>query len=122
MRAARRLSTSTTRQSGSGRASADTGSCTTSSRRTIGRCSPRTATSEGWFTIVLAGLHIVGIRQFTTFYMRWRVRALSYLMLLEDPYPPFGDAATRKLGCERLHRMPVTATDATLRPPNSSVA
>jgi hypothetical protein len=45
-----------------------------------------------WFTIVLAGVHIIGIRQFTTFYMRWRVRALSYLMLLEDPYPPFGDA------------------------------
>jgi hypothetical protein len=24
--------------------------------------------------------------------MRWRVRALAYLMLLEDAYPPFGDA------------------------------
>jgi Domain of unknown function (DUF4389) len=45
-----------------------------------------------WFTIVIAGAHLIGIRQFTTFYMRWRVRALSYLMLLEDPYPPFGDA------------------------------
>jgi hypothetical protein len=45
-----------------------------------------------WFTIVFAGLHIIGIRQFSTFYLRWRVRALSYLMLLEDPYPPFGDA------------------------------
>jgi len=46
-----------------------------------------------WFTLVFAGKHIVGIRQFTTFYMRWRVRALAYLMLLEDAYPPFGDAA-----------------------------
>src|SRR5688572_15347805 len=45
-----------------------------------------------WFTIVFTGVHIVGIRQFTTFYMRWRVRALAYLMLLEDAYPPFGDA------------------------------
>jgi hypothetical protein len=45
-----------------------------------------------WFTLVFAGSHIVDIRQFTHFYMRWRVRALSYLMLLEDPYPPFGDA------------------------------
>jgi hypothetical protein len=45
-----------------------------------------------WFTLVLAGTHIVGIRQFTAFYLRWRVRAISYLMLLEDPYPPFGDA------------------------------
>jgi hypothetical protein len=45
-----------------------------------------------WFTIVLAGTHIIGIRQFTSFYLRWRVRALAYLMLLEDTYPPFGDA------------------------------
>lgn len=45
-----------------------------------------------WFTIVIAGAHIVGIRQFTAFYLRWRVRATSYLMLLEDAYPPFGDA------------------------------
>jgi hypothetical protein len=44
-----------------------------------------------WFTIVIGGTHIVGIRQFTSFYMRWRVRALAYLMLLEDVYPPFGD-------------------------------
>jgi uncharacterized protein DUF4389 len=45
-----------------------------------------------WFTLVIAGNHIVGIRQFTQFYLRWRVRALAYLMLLLDPYPPFGDA------------------------------
>jgi hypothetical protein len=45
-----------------------------------------------WFTIVFAGTHIPGIRQFTSFYLRWRVRALAYLMLLEDGYPPFGDA------------------------------
>ena len=44
-----------------------------------------------WFTIVIGGTHIAGIRQFTSFYMRWRVRALAYLMLLEDAYPPFGD-------------------------------
>src|ERR1700675_3006810 len=45
-----------------------------------------------WFTIVISGQHIVGIRQFTNFYLRWRVRAVAYLMLLEDQYPPFGDA------------------------------
>jgi hypothetical protein len=45
-----------------------------------------------WFTIVIGGAHITGIRQFTTFYMRWRLRAVAYFMLLEDPYPPFGDA------------------------------
>ena len=44
-----------------------------------------------WFTIVFAGTHILGIRQFTSFYLRWRVRALAYFMLLEDAYPPFGD-------------------------------
>jgi hypothetical protein len=45
-----------------------------------------------WFTIVFTGQHIIGIRQFTMFYLRWRARALAYLMLLEDPYPPFGEA------------------------------
>jgi hypothetical protein len=45
-----------------------------------------------WFTIVIGGNHIPAIRQFTTFYLRWRTRALAYLMLLEDAYPPFGDA------------------------------
>ena len=44
-----------------------------------------------WFTIVIAGTHIAGIRRFTSFYMRWRVRAIAYFMLLEDQYPPFGD-------------------------------
>jgi hypothetical protein len=46
-----------------------------------------------WFTILIGHQHIPAIRQFTTFYMRWRVRALAYLMLLRDEYPPFGDAA-----------------------------
>ena len=45
-----------------------------------------------WFSIVFTGRHIVGIRQFTSFYLRWRVRVLAYFMLLEDAYPPFGDA------------------------------
>jgi hypothetical protein len=46
-----------------------------------------------WFTIVIAGNQGSGIRQFTLFFLRWRVRALAYLMLLEDQYPPFGDLA-----------------------------
>jgi hypothetical protein len=45
-----------------------------------------------WFTLVFAGSHIIGIRQFTSYYLRWRVRAIAYFMLLEDVYPPFGDA------------------------------
>ena len=44
-----------------------------------------------WFTILFTGTHLDGIRQFTALYLRWRTRALAYLMLLEDPYPPFGD-------------------------------
>jgi hypothetical protein len=45
-----------------------------------------------WFTLLFGRVHLAGIRQFSTFYLRWRVRALAYLMLLEDVYPPFGDA------------------------------
>ncbi len=44
-----------------------------------------------WFTILFAGTQVGGIRQFTAFYLRWRVRAIAYFMLLEDAYPPFGD-------------------------------
>jgi len=44
-----------------------------------------------WFTILIAGEHYTAIRRYTHFYLRWRVRALAYLMLLTDRYPPFGD-------------------------------
>jgi Domain of unknown function (DUF4389) len=46
-----------------------------------------------WFAIVIGGRNIPAIRQYTVFYLRWRVRALAYLMLLQDAYPPFGDDA-----------------------------
>lgn len=46
-----------------------------------------------WFTILFAGSHLPGIRQFTQYYLRWRTRALAYVMLLTDAYPPFGDGA-----------------------------
>jgi hypothetical protein len=45
-----------------------------------------------WFTLVVAGSHIIGVRQFTSYYLRWRVRGIAYFMLLQDAYPPFGDA------------------------------
>jgi hypothetical protein len=45
-----------------------------------------------WFTILFTGEHMAGIRQFTLFFLRWKTRATAYLMLLTDPYPPFGDA------------------------------
>jgi len=44
-----------------------------------------------WFTIVLSGEHVAGIREFTKFVLRWRTRSIAYSMLLVDEYPPFGD-------------------------------
>ncbi len=44
-----------------------------------------------WFTIVLSGHHVEGIRELTRFILRWRTRAIAYSMLLVDDYPPFGD-------------------------------
>ncbi len=44
-----------------------------------------------WFTIIISSEHYTPIRRYTHFYLRWRVRSLAYLMLLADPYPPFGD-------------------------------
>ena len=44
-----------------------------------------------WFTIVISGQHLPGLRQFTMYYLRWRTRAIAYLALLEDTYPPFGE-------------------------------
>src|SRR5262245_47049226 len=44
-----------------------------------------------WFTLLITGEHIRGIRDFTMYYLRWRVRAVAYMALFVDPYPPFGD-------------------------------
>ncbi|MGE5246475.1 MAG: DUF4389 domain-containing protein [Betaproteobacteria bacterium] len=44
-----------------------------------------------WFTILIKGEHLAGIRQFTLYFLRWKTRFIAYLMLLVDPYPPFGD-------------------------------
>lgn len=44
-----------------------------------------------WFTILINGEHIKGIRDFSLYYLRWRARALAYMALFVDPYPPFGD-------------------------------
>lgn len=46
-----------------------------------------------WFSILITGTHIAGIRQFTMFYLRWRVRSSAYYALLADQYPPFGEGA-----------------------------
>src|ERR1700674_1165147 len=35
-----------------------------------------------WFTIVISGKHLIGIRQFTNFYLRWRGGGGAYFMVV----------------------------------------
>jgi hypothetical protein len=44
-----------------------------------------------WFAILITREHPDGLWKLAAFYLRWRVRAGAYLMLLRDEYPPFGD-------------------------------
>jgi hypothetical protein len=44
-----------------------------------------------WFAIVFTGNQPKGLWNLGAFYLRWRVRAVSYIALLTDKYPPFGD-------------------------------
>lgn len=44
-----------------------------------------------WFAIVFGSRYPDGLWTLATFYMKWRVRAVAYLTLLRDEYPPFGD-------------------------------
>jgi len=44
-----------------------------------------------WFAIVITGSQPDGLWSLVAFYMRWRVRAVAYVALLRDEYPPFGD-------------------------------
>jgi len=46
-----------------------------------------------WFAIVFAGRHPEGLWKLTVFYLGWRVRAVAYMTLLRDEYPPFGEGA-----------------------------
>jgi hypothetical protein len=46
-----------------------------------------------WFAILLTGRHPHGLRELCAFYLRWRVRAVAYMTLLRDEYPPFGDGS-----------------------------
>ncbi len=45
-----------------------------------------------WFAIVFGARYPEGLWSLAAFYLRWRVRALAYMTLLRDEYPPFGDA------------------------------
>jgi hypothetical protein len=44
-----------------------------------------------WVALVFAARHPDGLWKFTSFYLRWRVKAIAYMTLLRDEYPPFGD-------------------------------
>jgi hypothetical protein len=44
-----------------------------------------------WFAIVFTGKFPRGLWDLSHMYMRWRARAIVYMALLRDEYPPFGD-------------------------------
>lgn len=46
-----------------------------------------------WFAILFARTHPRGLWDFARFFMSWRARAMAYVALLRDDYPPFGDGA-----------------------------
>jgi hypothetical protein len=46
-----------------------------------------------WFAIVFGGRYPAGLWRLAVYYLRWRVRAVAYITLLRDEYPPFGDDA-----------------------------
>lgn len=48
-----------------------------------------------WFAVLFTGVHPEGLWGLAAFYLRWRVRAVAYLTLLRDEYPPFGDGPYR---------------------------
>jgi hypothetical protein len=44
-----------------------------------------------WFSLLIGGADLKGVRDFQLYYLRWRTRALAYMALFADAYPPFGD-------------------------------
>ncbi|HZS58500.1 MAG TPA: DUF4389 domain-containing protein [Gemmatimonadaceae bacterium] len=44
-----------------------------------------------WFAIVFTGRAPQGLWDLAAYYLHWRARAMAYLALLRDEYPPFGD-------------------------------
>lgn len=44
-----------------------------------------------WFAILFTGRYPDGLWNLAAFYLRWRVRAIAYMTLLRDEYPPFGE-------------------------------
>ena len=46
-----------------------------------------------WVTLLVSRRHLDEIRAFSLLYLRWRLRAVAYMGLLRDEFPPFGDGA-----------------------------
>lgn len=44
-----------------------------------------------WFAILFTGRHPEGLWKLGSYYLRWRTRAIAYMALLRDEYPPFGE-------------------------------
>jgi hypothetical protein len=44
-----------------------------------------------WFAIIVTARHPDALWKLAAYYLRWRTRAIAYLTLLRDEYPPFGD-------------------------------
>ncbi|MGA8032807.1 MAG: DUF4389 domain-containing protein [Casimicrobiaceae bacterium] len=45
-----------------------------------------------WCAILFANTHPRGLWDFVRFFLAWRARAVAYIALLRDEYPPFGEA------------------------------
>jgi hypothetical protein len=48
-------------------------------------------TVVAWFSILFTGRYPGDMGSLVAYYLRWRVRAIAYVALLRDEYPPFGD-------------------------------
>ena len=44
-----------------------------------------------WFAILFTGRFPEGLWKLVAYVIRWRVRAIAYMTLLRDEYPPFGE-------------------------------
>lgn len=44
-----------------------------------------------WFAILFTARYPGGLRKLMVYYLRWRLRAVAYMTLLRDEYPPFGE-------------------------------
>ncbi len=44
-----------------------------------------------WFAIVFTGKQPKGLWDLSHYFLRWRSKAIAYMALLRDEYPPFGD-------------------------------